>query len=219
MGHYDELLQAANALGFGLQDAGSTHAAAAPSRRAADGAADSSDSIAQAQQLVEQCRLLHDLELRMAALAGHMGARDAADAAQLAARASATASTADTLRRISASKDALAYRLRSASTRPSVPVAPHCQPDFTAMLRCAAASAGPLHAGMLAVQWAAGLDARPSCWEDQLRPIREAAASIRETLGSMSDFDAALAQRRSVAEAAAAGAASVVGGGGSGGNS
>lgn len=196
MGPYDELLQTALSLGIRPPDQQQQQ----QQQRKQQQHADATTGLAQAKQLVEQCSELHALELRVSALSAHLACRTVTDAEQLSARAAGLSSAASTLQLISASKDAIADHLRSASMRPSVPVAPQYQPDFANMLRCAASNTAVLHGGLQVLQWAASLSDKPSCWEDHLQVIRASAQGIKECVTAMREFD----QQLSAAAAAAA---------------
>lgn len=185
MGPYKELLQAAESLGFDVP------LAAADSRKALS-QQQQQQGLAEARQAVEHSRQAHALELRLSALAAHAAARAVTDQQALSARAAALSDSASTLQLVSASKDAIADQLRSASLRPSVPVAPEYQQDFAAMLASAASNAGVLQEGLSVLQWAASLSDRPSCWEDQLRVIRDSAQGVKDYLNAMQEFDAQL---------------------------
>lgn len=182
MGPYQELLQAAQSLGFDVPSADSSKA---PPQQQQQG-------LAGAREAVEHSRQAHDLELRLSALAAYAAARAVTDQQALSARAAALSDAASTLQLVSASKDAIADQLRSASLRPSVPVAPEYQQDFAAMLASAASNASVLQEGLAVLQWAASLSDRPSCWEDQLRVIRDSAQGVKDYLNAMQEFDAQL---------------------------
>lgn len=190
MGPYSELLQAAADIGYKVPD------------RACSTEHD--DALAQAQQVVDHSRQAHDLELRLSALSAYLASRTVTDQQVLEARAASLNSAASTLRLISASKDAIADQLRSASLRPSVPVAPEYQQDFANMLCSAASNAAVLQDGLQVLQWAASLSDKPSCWEDQLRIIRDSAQAVKDYLTAMQDFDQQLAKSSSAAVGAAA---------------
>lgn len=189
MGPYNELLQAAEGLGFNLPTNSS-------SRQPVQG-------LAQARQAVEHSRQAHELELRLSALLAHLASRTVTDRTQLSARAAGLSDDASTLQLISASKDAIADQLRSASLRPSVPVAPEYQQDFANMLRSAASNAAVLQDGLQVLQWAAALSDKPSCWEDQLRVIRDSAQAVKDYLTAMQDFDQQLTKSSNTAASSA----------------
>jgi hypothetical protein len=179
-GAYDELLQAAGDLGFTITPDSSSIPQV--------------EGLSRAQQVVQQCTQVHELELRLSALSAHLASRTVTDQQQLAARAAGLSAAASTLQLITASKDIIADRLRSASLRPSVPVAPEYQQDFAQMLRSAASNAAVLQDSLQVLQWAACLSDRPSCWEDQLRVIRDSAQAFKECMTAMQDFDQQLTQ-------------------------
>jgi hypothetical protein len=185
MGPHNELLKAAQGIGFSLpsNSSSSQHV----------------QGLTQAQQAVEHSRQAHELELRLSALSAHLAFRTVTDQSQLSARAAVLSNDASTLQLISASKDAIADQLRSASLRPSVPVAPEYQQDFANMLRSAASNAAVLQDGLQVLQWAACLSDKPSCWEDQLRVIRDSAQAVKDYLTAMQDFDQQLTQSSNAA--------------------
>jgi len=76
--------------------------------------------------------------------------------------------------------------------RPSVPVAPTYQPDFSVLLRHSAGSTSMLRHGLDALRWAPAWDVNPSCWEDQLKNILEAAKDMSNCMTAMADYNAAL---------------------------
>jgi len=156
------------------------------------------EGLQQAKPLVEECRRVHELELRISALSRHLASKTVTDQQLLAARAAGLSSAASTLQLVCSNKDAVADHLRSASMRPSVPVAPEYQPDFADMLRCAASNAGALQDGLQVLQWAASLSDKPSCWEDQLRIIRDSAQSIKDCAAAMQEFDSQLTKSSGV---------------------
>lgn len=195
MGPCDELLQAAAVLGFKSPPAADNNTNPPSSNKQQQ---HHLDGLAQAKQLVEQCQQLHDLELRLFDASAHLASRTVTDQQQLAARAAGLNSVASMLQLICASKDAIADQLRSANLRPHVPVAPQYQQDFADMLRCAASNAAALQDGLQALQWAAGLSDKPSCWEDQLRIIRDSAQSIKDCLAAIQEFDQQLTRSSGV---------------------
>lgn len=197
-GAYDELLQAAGDLGFTIK----TESSSIPQV----------EGLSRAQQVVQQCTQVHELELRLSALSAHLASRTVTDQQQLAARAAGLSTAASTLQLITASKDIIADRLRSASLRPSVPVAPEYQQDFAQMLRSAASNSAVLQNGLQVLQWAACLTDRPSCWEDQLRVIRDSAQAFKECMTAMQDFDQQLTQSTGTGDGAAGGALVCAGG-------
>jgi hypothetical protein len=85
-------------------------------------------------------------------------------------------------------------------------VAPEYQQDFAQMLRSASSNAAVLQDGLQVLQWAACLSDRPSCWEDQLRVIRDSAQAFKECMTAMQDFDQQLTQSTGTGESAAGGA-------------
>lgn len=191
-GAYDELLQAADSIGLTIPPPSCSTTQV--------------EGLSRAQQVVEQCTQVHELELRLSALSAHLASRTITDQQQLAARAAGLSAAASTLQLITASKDIIADRLRSASLRPSVPVAPEYQQDFAQMLRSASSNAAVLQDGLQVLQWAACLSDRPSCWEDQLRVIRDSAQAFKECMTAMQDFDQQLTQSTGTGESAAGGA-------------
>jgi hypothetical protein len=76
--------------------------------------------------------------------------------------------------------------------RPSVPVSPEYQSDFTALLQHSAGSAPQLHEGVIAVTWADTLKVKPSTWEDQLKGILDVAKELSSCLASMEEFNSAV---------------------------
>jgi hypothetical protein len=189
MGPYDELLHAAASLGCKTpSECSSKHV----------------EALNQAREAVEHCRQAHQLELQLSALSAHFASRAVTDRQQLTGRAAGLTNAASTLQLITASKDAIADQLRSASLRPSVPVAPMYQQDFANMLRSAASNAAVLQDGLAVLQWAASLSDKPSCWEDQLRVIRDSAQGVKDYLTALQAFNEQLAQGSSVGEGAGA---------------
>lgn len=99
----------------------------------------------------------------------------------------------DTMARVVDCKDALADRLRAIKVRPSVPVDPQYQPDFTGLLYHSASGHDILRHGGNTLHWAVALDAPPSCWEDGLRAIPDAAKACSDRLAAITGFSEALA--------------------------
>lgn len=187
MGPYDELLQQAESLGFTLPG-------------------DSSDAVQPLKDtldLVKQSQLANGLQLQLGTLTGFVSSKAFTDKQALQDRVKWMSTNAETLHTICSTKDSLADRLRSAKMRPSVPVAPDYQQDFSELLQHSASSAGMLHDGVAALQWAASLDAKPSVWEDQLKCILEVAKEVSGCLTAMEEFSAALVSGDSSSGAAA----------------
>lgn len=178
---YQDVLNAAECLGFQLPG---SHM-------------DAVQSLEGAEQLVDDYKRLHELQQRLHTLQLYVDSRALTDHVQLQGRASSVQAAAGTLRATCSTKDALADRLRSAKTRPSVPVAPSYQPDFSALLVHSASSTGILQHGMMALRWAAALDAKPSCWEDQLKCILEAARDVGGCMAALEQFSQAVASAAS----------------------
>eukprot|EP00879_Flechtneria_rotunda_P018016 GHRR01018881.1.p1 GENE.GHRR01018881.1~~GHRR01018881.1.p1 ORF type:complete len:190 (+),score=66.03 GHRR01018881.1:821-1390(+) len=176
MGPYQDLLQYAETLGF----------------TSASDVATTSATFAESDSLVEKCLHLCSQELRLQALTDYMGSRIMTDQLQIQSRTQHLDNTVQTLNMVCTNKDAVADRLRSAKTRPSVPVNPAYQPYFTAMLKHSASSAGILHHGAAALHWAATLNDKPSCWEDQLKCILEAAKDISSCITATDEFNTAI---------------------------
>jgi hypothetical protein len=174
---YEDLLQHASTLGFSMPQS-SCH--------------ETVKTVNDAEELVKQQQTITELQLRLSTLTAFQQSRFITDKQALQALASSMSSAADTLDTVGKTKDSLADRLRSAKMRPSVPVSPDYQGDFTALLQHSAGSAAQLHEGMAALQWAASLDEKPSTWEDQLKGILDAAKELSSCLTSMEEFSSSL---------------------------
>jgi hypothetical protein len=153
---------------------------------------DTVQTLIDAEHLVKRFQELHELQQKLQAMSTYLESHAVTDNMQLQSRLNSLNSLAQTLRRICSAKGTIAERLRSATMRPSVPVAPTYQPDFSLLLRHSASSVGMLRHGLDALQWATALDVKPSCWEDQLKDILEAAKDMRVCMAAMADFNAAL---------------------------
>lgn len=112
-----------------------------------------------------------------------------------------------TLRTVIASKDTIARRLRAASTVPNIPVDPQYQPDLSVLLQHSAGGQAILAHGAGALQWAAGFQERPSCWEDRLQAIPEALKACQDQQHALQRFSEALAARAAAAGGCAPAAA------------
>ncbi|KAF6259832.1 hypothetical protein COO60DRAFT_964134 [Scenedesmus sp. NREL 46B-D3] len=174
---YEDLLQHASSLGF-IMPQGKCHKIV--------------QTMEDAEELVKQQQTVAELQLRVAALTAFQQSHFTTDKQALQARVSNMSRAADTLHTICKTKDSLAERLRSSKMRPSVPVAPDYQSDFTALLQHSAGSAPQLHDGMTALRWAAALDDKPSAWEDQLECILGVAKELSSCFTSMEEFSSAL---------------------------
>jgi hypothetical protein len=174
---YEDLLQHACSLGFSLPQ-GTCH--------------ETVQTLSDAEDLVKQQQAVSELQLRLSRLTAFQQSSFTTDKQALEARASNMSRAGDTLDTIRNNKDSLADRLRSAKMRPSVPVSPDYQSDFTALLQHSAGSAPQLLEGMTALQWAASLDYKPSAWEDQLKCILDVAKELSSCLTSMEEFSSAL---------------------------
>lgn len=153
---------------------------------------DTVQNLIEVEQLVERFQELHELQQKLQSMSTYLESRALTDNVQLQSRLNSLNSLTEMLQRICSAKDTIADRLRSATMRPSVPVAPSYQPDFSVMLRHCASSTGMLRHGLDALQWAAALQAKPSCWEDQLKHILEAAKDMSNCMAAMTDYNAAL---------------------------
>eukprot|EP00878_Enallax_costatus_P021536 GHUV01022802.1.p1 GENE.GHUV01022802.1~~GHUV01022802.1.p1 ORF type:complete len:189 (+),score=52.98 GHUV01022802.1:501-1067(+) len=176
MSPYQEMLDYAEKLGFSL-----------PGHEP-----ESNKQLAEFEQIVENRTELYDVELRVHQLTGYLQTRSVTDQQQLQSRTHSLEKAVRTCQQVCSNKDTLADRLRSARTRPSVPVAPEYQQDFSALLQHSASSAQMLHEGIDSLQWAATLDAKPSCWEDQLKCILEAAKELDICMTAMERFSTAI---------------------------
>jgi hypothetical protein len=174
---YEDLLQHASSLGFSLPQ-GTCH--------------ETVQTLGDAEDLVKQQQAVSELQLRLSRLTAFHQSSFTTDKQALAARTSNISRAGDTLDTIRTNKDSLADRLRSAKMRPSVPVSPDYQSDFTALLQHSAGSAPQLLEGMTALQWAASLGDKPSAWEDQLKCILDVAKELSSCLTSMEEFSNAL---------------------------
>lgn len=174
---YEDLLQHASSLGFSMPR---------------NDCHDTLQTLNDAEELVKQQQAVTELQLRLSTLTAYQQSRFITDKQALQALASNMSRASDTLDTICKTKNSLADRLRSAKMRPSVPVSPDYQGDFTALLQHSAGSAPQLHEGMTALQWAAALDDKPSAWEDQLKSILDAAKELSSCLTSMEEFSSAL---------------------------
>jgi hypothetical protein len=174
---YEDLLQHASCLGFTVQP---------------NDCRDTVQTLNDAEDFVKQQQTIAELQLRLDTLTAYQQSRLITDKLALQVLASSMSCAADTLGTICKTKDSLADRLRSAKMRPSVPVSPDYQGDFTALLQHSAGSAPQLHEGMAALQWAATLDDKPSTWEDQLRGILDAAKELSSCFTTMEQFSSAL---------------------------
>lgn len=190
----------AEALGLAAPGAGggtcsSAGAAAAGQQRRGEPTSTRSPSldVASLLEAVDAAELLCARRLCALAPVRRGSAGELADPQALAAAAGAMAAHAAALRRVVASKHAIADRLRASKLRPSVPVDPESQPAFGALLRAGAGGCALLEHGAVALGWAAALDAPPSCWEDTLRGIPDGARACRGHLAALSAFGAALA--------------------------
>lgn len=155
---------------------------------------DSTQGFSESEEIVLKAKDVNELELEVYRLTGYTQCNSISSQELLQSRIASMQKAADTCRKVCSNKDALADRLRSAKTRPSVPVAPAYQQDFSTLLQHSASSAEMLHDGVTSLQWAATLDAKPSCWEDQLKGIIETAKEVGSRLTAMEEFSAALAQ-------------------------
>jgi virulence-associated protein VapD len=174
---YQDLLQHASSLGFSLPQ-GTCH--------------ETVQTLNDAEDLVNQQQAVSELQLRLSRLTAFQQSSFTTDKQALEARASNMSRAGDTLDTICNSKDSLADRLRSAKMRPSVPVSPDYQSDFTALLQHGIGSTLQLQEGLTALQWAASLDDKPSAWEDQLKCILDAAKELSSCLTSMEEFSSTL---------------------------
>lgn len=185
MSPYQEMLQSAEALGL----------------RVPEGQHQDRHGLLGFQQLVDSRKEAYELELKLHQLTGYLQSRSVTDQQQLQSRISSLQKAVSTYQQVIKNKDALADRLRSAKTRPSVPVAPAYQQDFSTLLEHSASSAEMLHEGVNSLQWAATLDVKPSCWEDKLKCIVDAAKELDSRMTAMDDFSAAIINSSSSSKA------------------
>jgi HAUS augmin-like complex subunit 2 len=157
-------------------------------------------ALAEALHLAEDACTLAELRCGVSRAACAVACAPLADLAAVHARCGAVSDAAAALGAALASKDSLAERLRTARTRPSVPVAPEHQELFAKLLTAAALGAGPLSAGLASLQWATTLTEPPSLWEDRLRAVLDAARELGCSLSALESLEVAL---RDAAKAAA----------------
>eukprot|EP00877_Chromochloris_zofingiensis_P013822 jgi/Chrzof1/8694/Cz03g20230.t1 len=98
-----------------------------------------------------------------------------------------------TAQQILANKDRIADRLRSIKVRPTITVDPAHQPDFSALLLHTAGGQAVLQQGANSLDWALEQDIKPSCWEDHLKAIPDAAKACNEQMQALDSFSHALA--------------------------